>query len=738
MSDKRASPGVPLPTFSQMLLTAAAACAAWLIWTASGGLVPGTGPQRDREAEQLAEALDHLSRLEKLAQSDPDALPAVIAELTNANPRMRRNALLAMRRFGPKAQAGLGPIRERLADHDSQTRQYAIDAYWQICRDPDDVAPVIAPALGDENSEVRLLTARILETIGPPSVAPVTNLLGGETALAHVPALLVLRQIGWNDTQQQTEDSVRRLVYDCDPEVCHEARLTLVACGHPTTAEIRELLRKEPTANALRHGPWSFSSSHALALNTVSRLGPAAAGNLPEVLALLTDKREVFMSARLPARALASLKSAALPAVPQLLGLLDEFHDSNRLEVAWALLEIGVEPREIIRIVTPLLAAASTDTCYRAGRLSARASPEEARRLVSALIPRLSVDNPVVQRSTAHALWGLAPEAGEAVPALSRVLESHDRNLIYPSAMALGEIGPAAASAVPAMRALLADNSPERDPWIRGPIFRALESLGPAARSALPDFLAELRSPHYLYPYPRRPDPSDQGPDLATIRALVSIGGDDPDVLAALQHLVLSRNAGVQYAALQSLWNLTPDSPEIFTGLLQLLTESHGGSPRIGAILAIGGLKGDRQDAVGPLSAALADEDPEIRKAAAWCLGTMGPEGAAALPALRDALTVWQNSFCDPSRYARWALDGVDERFYERRFQQRVSFENGEVSRRLARLSVQQAVREAIAAIDPGSAPDKHRQTGDGLSRSQASIAENDRAPGDDGGHSQE
>jgi len=705
MPEKRSTPGVPLPTLWQVLLISSAACAGWLIWSHWDELLPGSRIAQSREADQLAEALEHLHAVELRAQNDPDTLLWLIGELTNSNPRMRRNALLALQRRGPEAQEALGLIRDRLADADVPTRRFAIDAYWHVRRDPDDVAPVVAAMLGDSDPEARLVAARVLETIGPAAVGPVTNLLGGDMLRATVPGLQVLRHIGWDDSQGETEDLVRRLVRNSDPAVHQEALLTLVARGHPTSADIRELLQQQPATERMPNGPWILSDSQQAALRAIIRLGPAAVENLPDVLALLTSNRGYPGSTRLAA-GLRSMKTAARPAVPRLFELFDEIQDSFRFEIASILLEIGAEPDEVARIVIPFLNDRNNEICFRAGRLCARASPQEARRQVPALIPRLSADQVALRSSALHTLWGLAPEAGEAVPALSRLLSSSDRMVVYPAVMALGDAGPGAASAVPELLALHWRESTKTDPSLRIAIFEALQRIGPAARSALPDLLKMLESDRFVHTPDGPPVRQEQRLNLSVIWAVASIGGTDPAVLAALRKLLSSPITEVRLAALEALLELTPQSPDMLGDLLKWLSESNE-EGRVTAILAIGSLDRDRREAVEPLTGALSDYQPAVRKAAAWALGRIGPEAGVALPALRESLADWKNSFFNPPRQNRMQDFGDLRVWTESSPTQKQSFRllGEETSRRLEPLSVHLVVRDAIAAIEPAVSP---------------------------------
>ena len=151
MLENRTPRGLPLPTVWQMLLGAAVIGAAWIIWWEAWGSSADSGVSRteDLAKDSGAAALENLRAVEAIARSGPDGVPELIGGLENADPRLRRNALFALRLVGPEASEALAASRDHFTDDDPEARALAIDAYWQIGRDPGDVAAAAAPMLGD-------------------------------------------------------------------------------------------------------------------------------------------------------------------------------------------------------------------------------------------------------------------------------------------------------------------------------------------------------------------------------------------------------------------------------------------------------------------------------------------------------------------------------------------------------------------------------------------------------------
>ena len=293
MPGNRASRGVLLPTLGQGLVVAAAVGAAWLIWLELRGPQAGSGvnPGVDAERDSRAAALENLHTVEAIARTGPGGVPGLVDALANANHRLRQNALLALRLIGPEAGQALSAIRERLADEDARVRSLAIDAWWHIRRDPNDVAAVVASMLGDPDADVRETAARVLETIGPPAIGPVFELLESGATSGCVPALKVVRRIGWDGSQPLFDDVVRDVARGADPDVRIEALWTLAAWGRPAAAEIRELLQHKAAPDGIVRIELVVPGSRDESLHAIIRLGPDAAKNLDDVVNLLAEEQ---------------------------------------------------------------------------------------------------------------------------------------------------------------------------------------------------------------------------------------------------------------------------------------------------------------------------------------------------------------------------------------------------------------------------------------------------------------
>jgi HEAT repeat protein len=146
-----------------------------------------------------------------------------------------------------------------------------------------------------------------------------------------------------------------------------------------------------------------------------------------------------------------------------------------------------------------------------------------------------------------------------------------------------------------------------------------LRDIGPDAAAAAPALVAALTDP-------------DAHVRAVAAEALGAIHPKDPAVVAALTERLKTDDA--RHAA-RALASFGTEGQAAGPALIELL---HHADPaeRWSAAWALGRLRVG--DAVGPLTAALKDEDAEVREHAAEALGDIGPASAPAVGALTAAL----------------------------------------------------------------------------------------------------
>jgi HEAT repeat protein len=484
--------------------------------------------------------------------------------------------------------------------------------------------------LGDREIVVRNSASASLKGMGVGAVQPVLEQLNSEVRETRFVAVATIVEIERDFNHPGITAALHGLWTDPDSHIRFEAAVGFLRRQTPSILQVRELLRD------------STADIEALGLWEIARLGPRAGELLPDLLELLDRDRK-------PPRhqygmqhplgdfqhgdvvlAIGALKEAASPAIPELLRRFDRSLGPRQMAFANCLVEAGVDRSQIVGRLTPLLLERATS--FNAGRLLVRVSPDEARHQVTLMLPLLRSDADTVNAAARDAVYGMAPVAGEAVPALLQLLRNPGANGRSQDALisALGEIGPDAEPAVPDFLRLLSDRLARRENC--GSILVALGRIGPRAADAIPDLL-ELANG-------AAPDLWAYAPEMgnhireSAIRALGSISIDNREVSAILQAL-LEGEQTLREAIVDSL-RLCGSAATIPT-LLRLLHDGSG-SVRARAALAIGTLAGHRAAVVAPLIAALDDRDGLVRTAACVALGEIGPPAAAAIPALQNAI----------------------------------------------------------------------------------------------------
>jgi HEAT repeat protein len=594
-----------------------------------------------------------------------------------------------------------------LGDPDSSVRQTAEGTLVEIC----------------EREAITLYRAGYkledVEATELHSTAAVLGSLQSDSAAVRRGALAVFERIQMG--KQRAEAALRGLLADPDQAVRERALGLLNERGMGTLDEIREALLREFPPDEASFAPALPGMPSSKALAAIAGRGPAAAELLPDVISIF-DRLEILQHQHIRtsssgrsrefdldahvARVLATLaamQTAAQPAVPHLLKRIPELDDFSRIKFAETLFTIAADPADIVPILTANLTAekqadpadyqalsAAHLNIWDAGKLLVRVSPEEARRQVALAIPRLGGETSI-NKMALFAIYGLAPEARDAIPVITPLLKHSDQQVSGIAVEILRQIGPEAATVLPELVARL-ESAPRTPPataaFERIDIVRAIGNFGARAKSAAPALTCLLND--------SRLAPDGSGLDVftdphvrlvhATIEALGRLGDDSQPALAALRARLNDGSARVRVAALKSLGALGRNSETVLRDFLPLLGDETA-YVRTHAALEIGDLAGDRTAAVPRLSRALRDENPCARTAAAMALGKIGPAAREALPALRALLTDSENSKLN-QRY-NWGPSPPEDRLVH------VSSLDG--------VSVEEAAREAIAAIEDGA-----------------------------------
>ncbi|MGE5195026.1 MAG: HEAT repeat domain-containing protein [Deltaproteobacteria bacterium] len=572
----------------------------------------------------LPESLgDRLRVIESLADRGREAVPDLVALLSSTDPRIRYLALFGLGCIGPDAGEAAAMVRERLGDKDGGVRDSALSAFARIRPNSADVVEIAALLLADSDVGVQSTAVRVLKErgrrIASVAIQSVTPMTRSERVSTRRLAMEVLEHVDWRHDEAAVAEAFRSLLHDPDQDVRAIAVSAVVERGAACVDEIRGWLRDGDDRIA------------GAALRAVPFLGAHASQTLPELL-VLVDRRE---GSRLQPvlSALASLKTAAQPAVPQILRCVETLEDGGKLDAAATLLEVGANAEDVVHIVTPLLTR-SADT-WRAGSLLARASPQEARLQTTRIIGEIERAETSAILPALQALCGLGPEAEEAVALLSRLAQGPPGPVRYYSIEALGEIGPSAAAAVPILVSMLSGSKTDTDASPMDEVVaESLGKVGSASRSAVPALLEILEQP-----VPSLDDVNRRRAYLPPVKSVVvalgRIGENSEKVRGILRLLLTSDDFdNVHLQTLQSLITLERNSESVLPDLVRSLADNSS-NVRLLAALAITSNAGDRRVAVDALTALLTDQDPWVCSAAVLALREIGRDARSAEPTLR-------------------------------------------------------------------------------------------------------
>ena len=324
------------------------------------------------------------------------------------------------------------------------------------------------------------------------------------------------------------------------------------------------------------------------------------------------------------AEELSRLGPAARPAVPALVRAAVDVEEPVRKSAASALEKIdpdwpaGPEAEHAAPALVKALGSRFTDVWQTASFLLGRIGRPAIPPLLDALADRWQDTRQAV---VARTLGRIGPAAAAAVPALADELTSEHAHVREAAAEALAQIGPAAEPAVPALVRLLTD----RPPASRQAAALALAKVGRSAPATVVALVQLL------------PDRADEVREAA-VEALARLG---PDAVACLVELLRAGDGkGMEEwmrakASALDLKGLTGAGWCFAHAVAEHLRLE---TARESAVRVLGQIGPDAAAAVGVLAEALCDRNRRVRLAAVRALGAIGPAARPALPAVVKAL----------------------------------------------------------------------------------------------------
>lgn len=541
----QSSDGIPLPRFRTMLLVAAVALGAWIVWS-----IVESVRARHALMDPGAPPLRRVQAIDRWASLGREAIPELTEALKSQDVKTRQLALFALTRIGPDAR-GTGPeVARLLADPSERIRAAALQTLREIDYPMEQELPAIVALLSAEDGSLRSEAAGVLDGIGAPAIPRLCDVIDSPKPEARRQAAALLGRLGEDDPQANA--ALDRAAAAADDQVRGLAYRILISWNELTLDE---------AITGLRDANGKIASDVAMG---VDRLGEGAEVLVPNLIRLLdrTDTKHAAL------QGLWALGPAAESAIAPVLDLLET---ETRPELLLDVLgRIAAGKAELAPHVTPFLVERSPYgyVSERAGQALARISPEAARAAVPDLVQYLDGADSGRRQRAAAALDGLGSEARDALPALIEALTGPDGWVRFHAARTLGEIGPQAAAAESHLIALAKDRSLSKrdergfkgvDGMAREAAVRALGMIGTeteAAASALvqalPDEDEAIRAEAALALGRLQPDPATVVPALESVllddsalarkAAAIALGQYGPHASSAVPILVAMAN----------------------------------------------------------------------------------------------------------------------------------------------------------------------------------------------------
>jgi HEAT repeat protein len=422
--------------------------------------------------------------------------------------------------------------------------------------------------------------------------------------------------------------------------------LGILSCSLPSSAA------ESDVAGLIKSLSSPTESARINAIDRLGRAGPKAAQAVEALTGLLEDDSAKVRAHA--AKALGDIGKPALPAVKALASLITDEDAHVRRAAVEALDDIEPGPEVGVPIIVKMLEDA--DPAARIRALHALA--DEGKTAVPHLIDALAKEEAAYWACLV--LSEIGPDAEDAVPALTKVLEDKRLGVRREAILALAAIGEASAPATDALVESL-------DCEVNGVVATyAMGKIGRVPPAAKKKILKNARSEDGV---------------LATVSlwALARLNPDDEKLqrrsVRRLAEFLKSDDPKQRVAAAQALIELDPD-PEISRPIIKKVMD--GASPevldtvldavaslgekalprmiealkapevraRVASIIARIGPKA--KQAVPALVEALADPEPETRNEVLFALGSIGPGAESAVPAVAKALG-------DPDMNVRYA-----------------------------------------------------------------------------------
>jgi HEAT repeat protein len=345
----------------------------------------------------------------------PQAVEGLTKAVSNEDPEVRMQALLALGEFGPAAKSAAPTAIKALEGDEFDGARYAAAFALGKMGDPAAIQP-LQKAFESEDSFQKMLAAQALARLEPDNeeivkqaAEQMAHSLASKDPAERAAAARGLAEFG--GSSEVTAPALEKAVADAEPEVILDAMDAFVQLGAKAVPRVKRGLTNEK----LRH----------YAIRILTRIGPDAKQAAPDIIEVLKndDGSDPQFRAELQF-GLGSIGSDDASAVPSLVESLNSDNEQVRNSAIFALRNIGPAAGEAAAALRKNLKSEDKFLALISAWSLLAIQPDDAeaaQEAVPALIAGLSWDNENVQIESAKALGELGPAAKSAVPELEKV-----------------------------------------------------------------------------------------------------------------------------------------------------------------------------------------------------------------------------------------------------------------------------------------------------------------------------
>jgi HEAT repeat protein len=258
--------------------------------------------------------------------------------------------------------------------------------------------------------------------------------------------------------------------------------------------------------------------------------------------------------------------------------------------------------------------------------------------VVPALMKMLNADDPQVVWRSVRTLGDFGPAAAAAAPELNDLLDSKDPILQYHAAIALGKIGDRSEDTVDELVEAVGSS----DSRVSRAAVEALKELKPGPKKVAPaikkalasndtavavnaiDAIVEVGPPAVPLINEMLKDPSTA---YIAAAAAEQMGPDAAEAVPALEELLgATKHSQLQIRVLLALGRIGPSAKSAEPQIVELMANSHDATVPVAAAFALGSIGATEADE--PLKTATATDKPFLSMVAAWSLAKLHPDDA--------------------------------------------------------------------------------------------------------------